>query len=46
VIARYVLHERVIDYMNCGWMWRANVSGWAALMIWPCDCQMVEPLQR
>lgn len=40
---RYVLHENVIDYMRLGWVWRANISYWAALMIWPCECQMTEP---
>ena len=40
---RYVLHHNVIDYMRLGWMWRANINSHAALMIWPCQCKMVEP---
>lgn len=40
---RYVLHENVLDYMRLGWMWRANLSVHAALMIWPCACAVVEP---
>lgn len=44
MIARYVLHEHVIDYMRLGWMWRANLSDKAALMVWPCPCWPVEPV--
>ena len=43
--ARYVLHENVIDYMRLGWMWRANLNDLAVLMIWPCECNPVEPQQ-
>lgn len=41
-IGRYVLHERVEDYFKLGWMWAANINGYAALMIWPCGCKCVE----
>jgi hypothetical protein len=43
MIARYVTHERVADYLLCGWMWRANLNEYAALLLWPCGCRMVEP---
>jgi hypothetical protein len=43
MIGRYVLHENVLDYMLCGWMWRANIGDLAALMVWPCGCRAVEP---
>lgn len=46
MIGRYVLHENVLDYMLCGWMWRANLNDLAALMVWPCACRMIEPTAR
>ncbi len=42
-IGRYVLHERVADHFMLGWMWAANMNECAALMIWPCGCECVEP---
>jgi hypothetical protein len=42
-IARYVEHHRVADYLLIGWMWAANLNEYAALLIWPCGCQYVEP---
>ena len=42
-IARYVAHGRVADYFPLGWMWAANMNDCAALLIWPCGCQCVEP---
>lgn len=46
MIGRYVLHENVLDYMLCGWMWRSNIGDLAALMVWPCACRMIEPIAR
>lgn len=43
-IGRYVPHHRVYDYLCCGWMWAANLNEYAALMIWPCGCECVEPM--
>jgi hypothetical protein len=43
MIGRYVLHNRVHDYMRLGWMWRSNINCFAVLMIWPCECPMIEP---
>lgn len=42
---RYVLHVHVLDYMRLGWMWRANLSDLAVLMVWPCACKPVEPVR-
>ena len=42
-IGRYVAHDRVEDHFRLGWMWAANLNEYAALMIWPCGCQCVEP---
>lgn len=42
-IGRYVIHERVQDHFMLGWMWAANLNEYAALMIWPCACECVEP---
>jgi Bacterial dnaA protein helix-turn-helix len=44
-IARYVVHEQVADYFLLGWMWAANLNEYSALLIWPCDCQHIEPKQ-
>ena len=45
MIGRYVLHENVMDYLRLGWSWRAYINDHAALMIWLCDCPMVEPMR-
>ena len=38
-----VLHDRVTDYLNCGWH-LASVLGYdSCLMQWLCDCPCVEP---
>ncbi len=47
--ARTVIYERVSDYLELGWMIRnVNIGGshsnYALLMIWPCECRMVEPI--
>lgn len=44
-IGRYVVHEKVEGYFACGWMWAANLNEYAALMIWPCGCKCVEPVE-
>ena len=44
---RFVLHERGIDYLNCGWHIAEVDIGyhaqWSVLMQWLCPCKMVEP---
>jgi hypothetical protein len=43
---RFVRHSRVMDYLLCGWTMKPIGGGhglWAVLMIWPCNCKMVEP---
>jgi Bacterial dnaA protein helix-turn-helix len=42
-VARYVEHHRVMDHFMLGWMWAANLNEYAALLIWPCACECVEP---
>jgi hypothetical protein len=47
---RYVRHDCVVDYMRLGWAWAADLgdymSEFACLMVWPCSCPVVEPLQH
>lgn len=44
---RYVIHERVLDYLRLGWAVAADLGPthgqWSVLMIWLCDCRCVEP---
>jgi hypothetical protein len=46
-IVRYVIHERVEDYLRLGWMFVATLGPthgeWSILMGWPCQCEMAEP---
>jgi hypothetical protein len=47
VIFRYVVHERVEEYMKIGW-WIVQTDMqhhgyYSVLMNWPCNCKMVEP---
>jgi hypothetical protein len=46
-ILRYVIHERVEDYLRCGWMFVASLGPthgeWSILMGWPCRCKPAEP---
>jgi hypothetical protein len=47
MIFRYVVHERVEEYMKLGW-WivQTNMQHhgyYSVLMNWPCNCKMVEP---
>lgn len=41
--ARYVPHEKVEAYEQLGWLWECVINEYAALMIWRCNCQCVEP---
>lgn len=45
---RYVLHERVLDYLKCGWHIAQHDLGhhtyYSVLMIWLCNCNRIEPL--
>lgn len=47
MIFRYVVHEKVIAYMQCGWhLAQADLghhSRYSVLMQWLCKCPMVEP---
>lgn len=47
LIFRFVRHERVLDYLMCGWhiaqVDLGHHSEWAVLMQWLCECPMVEP---
>ena len=49
MIFRYVTHDRVLDYLMCGWHIAAADIGhhsfYGVLMQWLCDCEMVEPLR-
>lgn len=44
---RYVLHERIADYLQLGWMLCAPLGPphdeYAVLMCWLCNCGCVEP---
>lgn len=45
---RWVLHERVLDYLRLGWMALPTLDGthhghWSAHCIWLCGCPAVEP---
>jgi len=46
---RYVVHERVLDYLMCGWhIARVDIghhSYYSVLLQWLCPCKPVEPLQ-
>ena len=43
-VLRYVIHERVEDYLRLGWMALAPLGEWSILMGWPCQCKPAEPL--
>lgn len=47
-IYRYVIHERVTDYLRLGWAIAADLGPvhghWSLLMCWPCECKCVEPV--
>jgi hypothetical protein len=48
MICRYVLHERVLDYLMCGWHiliadLGPNHREFSVMLAWLCDCKMVEP---
>jgi hypothetical protein len=45
---RWVIHERVPDYLRLGWMAMPSLEGahhgyWSAHCIWLCECKLVEP---
>lgn len=47
---RWVIHERVPDYLLCGWMALPSLEGtghgiYSAHCIWLCDCELAEPLK-
>ena len=45
---RYVIYNRVFNYMRLGWMVAADLgpphSEYSCLMCWPCSCKCVEPV--
>ena len=47
MIFRYVIHERVSEYLNLGWIVCADLGPvhgqWSVLMRWLCECPYVEP---
>ena len=44
LVLRYVIHERVGDYLRLGWVALAPLGEWSILMGWPCQCKPAEPL--
>ena len=40
---KYVPHHQVEDHERLGWLWRCVHNEYAAIMIWPCGCNCVEP---
>ena len=49
MICRYIVHERVMDYLMCGWHilipdLGIHHSRYSVMMAWLCDCKRVEPL--
>jgi hypothetical protein len=44
-VVRYVVHERIEDYLRLGWMWLTPIGEWSVLMGWPCKCKIAEPQQ-
>jgi hypothetical protein len=48
MIYRYVRHERVLDYLMCGWHILvpdlAHHGEWSVIMAWLCNCKIAEPL--
>jgi hypothetical protein len=42
-VVKYVVHERVEDYLRFGWMPLAPLGEWSILMGWPCECKPAEP---
>ncbi len=49
MIFRYVTHDRVLDYLMCGWhiavVDLGHHSFYGVLMQWMCQCPMIEPLR-
>lgn len=49
MIFRIVVHERVLDYLNCGWHIAETDLGYhtqfSVLMQWLCPCEPVEPIK-
>lgn len=48
---RYVIHERVPDYLLCGWLATPALEGthhgfYSVLMAWLCDCPTTEPTKH
>ncbi|MEY9676055.1 hypothetical protein ABIE93_005989 [Bradyrhizobium elkanii] len=46
---RFVLHDRVPDYLRLGWLALSSLEGthhgfWSAHCIWLCSCKAAEPL--
>ncbi len=46
---RFVIFERIDDYLRLGWVisvadLHAPHGNYAMLMMWPCQCKLVEPL--
>lgn len=48
MICRYVVHDRISAYLQCGWhilippAWDYHAQ-WGMTLAWLCDCKMVEP---
>ena len=49
MIFRIVTHERVLDYLMCGWHIAEADLGpymqWAVILQWLCPCNPVEPIK-
>ena len=43
MIFRYVVHEKVHDYLACGWHIASVLGQHSCLMQWMCGCKCVEP---
>jgi hypothetical protein len=47
---RYVLHDRVPDYLRCGWMALPSLEGthhghYSTLCVWLCTCAVSSPVR-
>lgn len=48
---RYVLHDRVPDYLRCGWLATPALEGthhgyYSTLCVWLCTCAVPSPLGK
>ena len=46
---RYVPYDRVVDYLDIGWMVascreHAHMDVYRVILCWPCECRLVEPV--